>query len=461
MKVLSGVNSNYTGQIEIDGEHVEIRSPGDAKKHGIEIVYQEVDTALVPNLSVGENIMMEYLVYGLKGVGKVDWSYLHRKAEETLKQLNLPLNTKTLVSSLSLAQKQMVVIARAMLGNCRYLILDEPTAPLSQTETEQLFTVVRELKSRDVGIIFISHRLNELFEICDSISVLRDGQMIDTFEIDETTTTKQIVTLMLGREANENVDRSGREIGEVLLETQGLADAGNHVHDISIQLRRGEIIGISGLVGAGKTELCKTLFGAFGKQIGTVKIKGQDVTIASPADAVKHGLALVPEERRKEGLVIGEAVATNLSLATLGSHSGLLSFVNCKSEAEAAERKVGELRIKTPSIRQRVGLLSGGNQQKVTIGKWLDSGADIYILDEPTKGIDVGAKEEVYRLMVELARQGKGVIYSSSEQSEIMSLTDRVYVMYSGTVQAELETEKTNEAELLYYSTGGNQGENK
>ena len=460
MKVLSGVNSNYTGQITFDGRPVEIRSPGDAKKLGIEIVYQEVDTALVPSLSVGENIMTEYLVYGLKKGGVVNWKHLHSEAARVLERLHVPLDTHALVSSLTLAQKQMVVIARAALGNCSFLILDEPTAPLSQNETEKLFDLVRQLKAEGVGIIFISHRLDELFEICDSITVLRDGQLIKTFDLDETTTIPSIVELMLGRAYNEAIDRSGREIGGTLLETRGLADREHRVTGVDMTVRRGEIVGLSGLVGAGKTELCKTLFGAFGKQEGELLLNGRPVQAASPAQAVKSGMAFIPEERRKEGILVGEPVVSNLSLATLSKHTRALSVIDRKSESQAAEGKVEDLKIKTPSIRQRVGLLSGGNQQKVTIGKWLDSGADLYIFDEPTKGIDVGAKAEVYRLIVELARQGKGIIYASSEQSEIMSLTDRVYVMYSGKIQKELVTAETDEAELLFYSTGGTKDEN-
>lgn len=460
MKVLSGVNSNYTGQITFDGRPVEIRSPGDAKKLGIEIVYQEVDTALVPSLSVGENIMTEYLVYGLKKGGVVNWKHLHSEAARVLERLHVPLDTHVLVSSLTLAQKQMVVIARAALGNCSFLILDEPTAPLSQNETEKLFDLVRQLKAEGVGIIFISHRLDELFEICDSITVLRDGQLIKTFDLDETTTIPSIVELMLGRAYNEAIDRSGREIGGTLLETRGLADREHRVTGVDMTVRRGEIVGLSGLVGAGKTELCKTLFGAFGKQEGELLLNGRPVQASSPAQAVKSGMAFIPEERRKEGILVGEPVVSNLSLATLSKHTRALSVIDRKSESQAAEGKVEDLKIKTPSIRQRVGLLSGGNQQKVTIGKWLDSGADLYIFDEPTKGIDVGAKAEVYRLIVELARQGKGIIYASSEQSEIMSLTDRVYVMYSGKIQKELVTAETDEAELLFYSTGGTKDEN-
>lgn len=456
MKVLSGVNAQYTGQIELDGVPVEIRSPGDAKKLGIEIVYQEVDTALVPNLSVGENVMMEYLFYGLGKGGVINWTYLHAEAAKVLEHLHVSLDTKQLVSTLSLAQKQNVVIARAILGHCKFLILDEPTAPLSGDETQKLFELVRRLRNEGIGVIFISHRLNELFEICDSITVLRDGQLVKTFEMDEKTTIPDIVELMLGRVYNETIDKSGRTIGDVLLETKDLADGEGRVQEICLNVRCGEIVGLSGLVGAGKTELCKTLFGAFGRQQGTILISGKKVRADTPAAAVKAGMAFIPEERRKEGVLVGESVMENLSLATLKNHVRVLSFIDRKSEGRAADTKVKELNIKTPSIRQQVRLLSGGNQQKVTIGKWLDSGAEIYIFDEPTKGIDVGAKAEVYNLIVDLARRGKGIIYASSEQAEIMSLTDRVYVMYSGRIQKELVTADTNEAELLFYSTGGN-----
>ena len=459
MKVLSGVNAQYTGQIEIDGEKVDIRSPSDAKKLGIEIVYQEVDTALVPNLSVGENVMTDYLVYGLGKSGVINWKKLHSEAEQVLERLHVPLDTHRLVSTLSLAQKQMVVIARAMRGACKFLILDEPTAPLSQSETEKLFILVRQLKAEGVGVIFISHRLNELFEICDDLTVLRDGKLIETFKIDQTTTIPQIVELMLGKVFNETIDRSGRSIGEIKLETSNLADSENRVQGINLKARCGEIVGVSGLVGAGKTELCKTIFGVYGKQKGKILVKGKQVRAYSPAKAVQAGMAFIPEERRKEGVIVTENVLENLSLATLSKHTRAFAFIKHKDESNAADKKVEYLKIKTPSTAQKVGLLSGGNQQKVTIGKWIDSDAEIYIFDEPTKGIDVGAKAEVYRLIVELARKGKSIIYASSEQSEIMCLTDRVYVMYSGRIQKELITADTNEAELLFYSTGGNNGE--
>ena len=455
MKVLAGANPTYTGEVYFNGKKVELRNPVDAKAQGVGIVYQEVDSILTPNLSVAENIMTDHLIYELKGLGVVNWSRMNKEAAAVLKELDIDINVKTLVSNLTLAEKQMVVIARAMVQNCKFLILDEPTAPLSQKETETLFDLVRRLKKKNCGIIFISHRLNELFEICEAIAVMKDGQMVGERQVDGKLKIDDIVQMMLGGKHVLDLDKSGRNVGEVVLKTENLKDKKGRVHNINMEVRKGEIVGISGLVGAGKTELCKTLFGEFGKVEGTYEVCGKTVNPVCPADAIKAGLALIPEERRKEGIFIEETVNHNMSVVTLGKFSKVLTFINRKQEFEAAKKKIASLTVKTPSPNQKVGLLSGGNQQKVTIGKWLDSNAAIYIFDEPTKGIDVGAKNEIYKLIVELARQGKAVIYTSSEQSEILLVSDRTYVMYDGTIQKELRTDQTTEEEILFYSTGG------
>ena len=455
MKVLAGANPTYTGEVYFNGKKVELRNPVDAKAQGVGIVYQEVDSILTPNLSVAENIMTDHLIYELKGLGVVNWFKLNKEAAAVLKELDIDINVKTLVSNLTLAEKQMVVIARAMVQNCKFLNLDEPTAPLSQKETETLFDLVRRLKQKNCGIIFISHRLNELFEICEEIAVMKDGQMVGERQVDGKLKIDDIVQMMLGGKHVMDLDKSGRSIGEVVLKTENLKDKKGRVHNINMEIRKGEIVGISGLVGAGKTELCKTLFGEFGKVEGTYEINGKSVNPVCPADAIKAGLALIPEERRKEGIFIEETVNHNMSIVTLGKFSKVLTFINQRQELEAAEKKIASLTVKTPSPNQKVGLLSGGNQQKVTIGKWLDSNAEVYIFDEPTKGIDVGAKNEIYKLIVELARQGKAVIYTSSEQSEILLVSDRTYVMYDGTIQKELRTDQTTEEEILFYSTGG------
>lgn len=455
MKVLAGSNPTYTGDITFNGQPVSLRTPNDAKNIGVSIVYQEVDASLAANLSVAENIMIDYLVYQLKGIGIVNWSMMRKQAKAILEELEIDIDPDTIVSNLTLAQKQMVLIGRVIAQKCNFLILDEPTAPLSIKETEQLFKLVRTLQKRGCGIIFISHRLNELFEICGSIYVMRDGHMIGEREVDGKLRIEDIVEMMLGRTAGEKLDTGGRSIGDVVLETKDFGDAKGRVHDISLQAKAGEIIGISGLVGAGKTELCKALFGIYGKTKGECHIKGKAVNCVSSAEAIHEGIALVPEERRKEGIFLNDDVNHNLSVVTLSRYAKALNFIDRSGEKKAAEKKVEQLRIKTAGIGQKAGLLSGGNQQKVIIGKWLDSDADIYIFDEPTKGIDVGAKQEIYKLILSLSRQGKTILYTSSETSEILLLSDRIYVMYDGTIQKELRPGETNEEEILYYSTGG------
>lgn len=455
MKILAGANGTYTGDIYFNGEHVEIRNPRAARALGISIVYQEVDSILTPNLSVAENIMIDHMIYELSGIGVMNWKKINQEAGKVLEDLGISMKVTDMVASLTLAQKQMVVIARAIMQKCRFLILDEPTAPLSLKETETLFSLVRKLKSMGCGIIFISHRLNELFEICEDIVVLRDGMNVGEVKVSENVKISDIVKMMLGETYQEDIDKSGRTIGETVLKTRQLADKEHKVSKIDMEVRKGEIVGISGLVGAGKTELCKTLFGAFGKTQGMYWLRGKQVSFGSPTEAIKAGVALIPEERRKEGILVNESVCANLSVVTLERYTGIAGFIYKKKENEAAHKKISDLLIKTPSHKQKVGLLSGGNQQKVTIGKWIDSDADVYIFDEPTKGIDVGAKHEIYKLIIELAKNGKSVIYTSSEQSEIMLLSDRIYVMYDGTIQKELITDQTSEEEILFYSTGG------
>ena len=459
MKVLSGVYNHYTGQITIDGKDVEIREPNTAKLLGIETVYQEVDTALEPNLSVAENIMVDYLVNGLGKKQFFNWNYIYKTSQEILDKLGLTdIDNRQLVGTMPLAKKQMVVIARAVLRDCRFLVLDEPTAALSEAETQHLFEIVRDLKNnRGVGVIFISHRLNELFEICDTLTVLRDGNLVLADQpLTKETTINDIVQYMLGETYDQVLDRSGRTIGEKVLEVEGLTEYTGKCKDCSFYVRSGEIVGIAGLVGAGKTEMLKTLYAALPVSSGVVKVHGKEISPRIPADAVKAGICMIPEERRKEGLELTMSVAYNLSMATLSKYAqNPMQFLDKKQERVDAVSKVEQLHIATPSIDQQVMFLSGGNQQKVVIGKWIGSDADVFIFDEPTQGIDVGAKQEVYKLCIDLARQGKAVIYCTSETGEILALTDRTYVMYDGQIQKEFNTAETNEQQILVYSTGG------
>lgn len=455
MKVMSGAYDHYTGTISINGVDVNIRTPGDAKKLGIEIVYQEVDTALVPYLNVAENIMLDVLVNEMGNRQFVNWPGIHKSAREVLKRLGIKIDTREIVQNLSLAQKQMVLIARALAGKCQFLILDEPTSPLSNTETEELFRIVKDMaQNHNVGVIFISHRLPEIFKICEEITIMRDGKVVTRQPI-AGLKIKQVVELMLGKKFDENYPKFEIQPGEILLEVSNLTEKNNAVKDIELHVRAGEIVGISGLVGAGKTELCKTLFGALAKKTGSVSINKKELNINSPYDAVNKGIALVPEERRKEGVLVMEPVYSNLSAANLKKFSNILSFVSAAAERSAARHMITDLGIKTPSEYQKVAYLSGGNQQKVAVGKWLIADADIYIFDEPTKGVDVGAKRDIFLLIGELAKKGKGVIYASCELSEIIGITDRTYVMYDGEIVKELITADTTEEEILFFSTGG------
>ena len=455
MKVLAGDNTHYTGQIYIDGKPVEIRSPKEAKDLGIEIVYQEVDTALIPYLSVAENVMFNRLVNGMGSRVLVNWGRMRRESKEVLKKLNVELDPDAIVGDLTLAQKQMVLIARCMSGACRMLILDEPTAPLSNTEAEELFRVVRGLAAQNVAIIFISHRLNELYEICDTITVMRDGQNVVRMPLNEELPQNKIVEYMLGRKFDEAYAKHKVAIGETIFSVEDLTEKSGSVQHINMYVRAGEIVGIAGLVGAGKTELCKTLFGALPHTEGCVKMHDKEIHCNSPLQAVKSGLALVPEERRKEGVLISEPVCENITIAALQKYCNIFSMVNRRKEKKDAIQMIKDLGIKTPSENQAVALLSGGNQQKVVLGKWLNSDAEIYIYDEPTKGIDVGAKRDMYELIERLAEKGKGTIYATCEFTELLSICDRIYVMYDGRIVKELEAAKANEQELLYYSTGG------
>jgi simple sugar transport system ATP-binding protein len=454
MKVLAGANPGYTGEVLLDDQVVELRTPIDAKKLGVQIVYQEVDTSLVPTLSVAENIMINEMVMS-GGVG-MNWKKTREEAKKALSRLNIKdIDVNTLVQNLSLAQKQMVLIARAIRMECNFLILDEPTAPLSASETKELFEVVRLLRdTENLAVIFISHRLNEILEICEKYTVMRNGQLVDNTPITKETSTKEIVEKMLGRSFEESFPKEKCEIGEEVFRVENLSGADGKVDNVSFHVRAGEIVGIAGLVGAGKSELCKTIFGAYKKTGGKVILNGKELKIKVPADAVKNGIAFVPEERRKEGVLVEENVALNLSAAALDQFC-TASFVNTQKVNENAEKYVKSLGIKTPSIKQLVKNLSGGNQQKVAVGKWLTADGELYMFDEPTKGVDVGAKQDIFHLINNIAKKGKGVIYATCEDSELLSLTDRIYVMYSGKIMAELETAKTSDDEIMYYAVGG------
>lgn len=454
MKVLAGANPNYTGEIYLNDKHIDLRTPLAANAAGIQIVYQEVDTALVPYLSVTENIMLSKMVNDMGHRVFINRKRMKQEAKEALAMLDIHIPADTLAQDLSLAQKQMVLIARAIQRKCNFLILDEPTAPLSDNETKKLFTVVQNLvRTQNMSVLFISHRLNEVLSICDSYTIMRNGKIVDCDILNPKTKVSELIEKMLGRKLSSLESREKSEIKEKMLEIDNMSAQDDLVKNISLYARKGEIIGIAGLVGAGKSELCKTIFGIYQKKSGKIKVDGHEVTIKNPEDALRYKIALVPEERRKEGILVSESVSFNLSAASLSKFCRF-SFIRGNKVTENANRFVRSLGIKTPNISQKSALLSGGNQQKVVVGKWLAADCDIYIFDEPTKGVDIGSKQDMFSLICDIARKGNTVIYASCENAELLSITDRIYVMFDGKIQAELMTQHTDEDEIMHYSIG-------
>nr|WP_308936643.1 sugar ABC transporter ATP-binding protein [Exiguobacterium sp. SL14] len=452
MKVLSGAETADEGVIRLNGEELSITSPRDAKRIGIDLVQQEVDVALVPYLTVAENICLDLLTDGTM-TGFVSQRRYIQRAKEALATLQADISVKTRVEELRLAEKQLVLIARALVQERRFLILDEPTAPLSQAETIHLFSVVRRLAKRGLGIIFISHRLQELYDICDSISVMRDGQLISRHLLTDIT-KEAVVEQMLGRKL-ANVAKTSRATEANVLTVRGATNT--DVADISLTVQAGEVVGIAGLVGAYETELCKALFGDRPFQAGEVRLNGTAHRFRDPQAAIQAGIGLVPEERRKEGILVADSVAENLTAAAAIDFVNRWGLMDRRKETDQASKWVKELGIKVADVTQEVGQLSGGNQQKVAIGKWLLTDVSVLVLDEPTKGVDVGAKQDIYRLIDDLAQQQKGIIYATSEWDELLTVTDRIYVMFDGRIVHETKTSDTSEETLLWYATGGGQ----
>lgn len=450
MKILTGAYQADGGSITIDDKLVSIQSPQDAKALGIQCVYQEVDTALIPYLSVAENILLDRIVSG-KSKGLINWQSLYNESEQILSSFGFSIPVRMLVEQCTLSEKQLILIARATVQKAKYVIFDEPTAPLSTKESERLFQIIAQLKQAGVGIIYISHRLPEIFEICDRITIMRDGQHVVTTET-TATDMDEVIANMLGKSFEEEFPKVEVPIGEKIIEVSGLA--GGKVRGVDLHVREGEIVGVVGLVGAGKTELARLLFAADQAEAGAIRLHDVRLSLRSPKDAVDSGIVLVPEERRKEGIFVEESVQNNLSVASLEKRSWL-GFIKRGEEAVNASELVQRLGVKTADIKQLVGFLSGGNQQKVAIGKWLDTNAHIFMFDEPTKGVDIGAKSDIYRLIGNLAEQGKGVLYFSCEFQEVIGIADRILVMFEGRIVKELSREEATQEEIMYYASGG------
>lgn len=448
IKILSGVYSRDAGTIWLDDTPIEPRSPQHTQQLGISTIYQEL--ALIPHLSVGENIFLNREPLLLPAMGVVDFRKMHREAERILRSLGTEVTGHTPVKNLTVAAQQMVEIAKAVSQKARIILMDEPTSALSSREVDALFGMMRQLKEQGIPVVFISHRLEEILEVVDRIIVMRDGHRVGTLSRDEATEEK-IIRLMVGRKVGL-FPKQDAEITEPVLEVRNLS-SNNGVRGVSFTLHKGEIVGLAGLVGAGRTEVARAICGIDRVTNGEIRIDGKRVHIHSPADAVRHGIGWIPEDRKQHGLLLRMTVAQNTTMAILRRISNALAFMNTKEEKAVTTHYVNTLSIATPSVNQIVNNLSGGNQQKVVLAKWLSSNPKILIMDEPTRGIDVGAKAEFHALMSHLARQGLAILMISSEMPEIIGMSDRVIVLCQGRVTGEFKRDSMTQEAIMTSAT--------
>ena len=449
MKVVAGIYQPDAGTIRLDGEPVQIHGPLAAQALGISIIHQELQ--LMPDLTIAENIYIGRESRRALGL-LVDDKDLNRRATELFDRLGISLNPRTKVGDLLVAQQQVVEIAKALSFNARVLIMDEPTAALTESETEVLFGLIRDFKEQGTGILYISHRMEELKAISDRITVLRDGEYIDTLTTNQTD-LRQIISLMVGREISgetrPQVEPDGRP---TVLKVEGLSTK-KLLRDVSFELKQGEILGFAGLMGAGRTEVARAICGADRAQAGEIFVHGERVEIHTPADAARLRIGYLSEDRKRFGLLLDQDVNFNILISSLTDYTNAAGLVRDEAGRKTSRRYVESMRIKTPSIRQRAKNLSGGNQQKIVISKWLAKDCDILIFDEPTRGIDVGAKEEIYALLNSLAEQGKAIIMISSELPEVLSMAHRILVMCEGRVTGMLDNSDADQEKIMQYAT--------
>lgn len=447
MKILAGVQRPDAGQIRVAGVPVEIGSVRDAEALGISFIHQELN--LCENLDVAANIFLGREP-GRRGF--IDSKALHARADELLRQVGLDCSSRTIVGSLSIGHRQLVEIAKALSMQTRMLIMDEPTSSLSPHEAEQLFRVIADLRRRGVCVVYISHRLAEVQAVADRVVVLRDGKnsgMLGRDEIDH----DRMVELMVGRDLSGLYEREPHDPGEVLLEAVGLRTAANPDHALSFELRAGEVVGLTGLVGAGRTELLRALFGVERAVGGTLRVGGKTVTFRHPQDAIRAGVALVPEDRKEHGVFLEMAVRQNIGLTSLARDACAGLFLDFDAECRTAGEMVEALNIRASSDLQPVQFLSGGNQQKVVLAKWFALGPRVLLLDEPTRGVDVGARHEIYRLMEEIAAGGVAILFASSDLQETIGMSDRALVMHEGRISGELARADLNEEAVMRLAT--------
>ncbi len=447
VKILAGVYRPDAGVVKVAGEVVNLRSPTQAQALGIAVVHQE--PMLFPDLDVAENIFIGR--HPRDRFGRVDWKRIYQEVDRLLESLNVPLNSHTPVQGLSIADQQLVEIAKALSLNARVLVLDEPTAALSGREVKELFAIVNALRERNVAILFVSHRLEEIFEIADRITIFRDGALVTSALVSEMN-TESIIKYMVGRDLSALFPKGETTIGEVVLEVKNLTRMGVF-EDISFQLHKGEILGFAGLVGAGRTEVACVLFGIDSADQGEILLKGRPVQIHSPGVAMSQGIAYVPEDRHQNGLVMDFSIASNMTLPILKQVS-IFGMLNPNREKKIASDYANRLQVRSAGIHQLVKALSGGNQQKVVLSKWLATHPSILILDEPTRGIDIGAKAEVHRIISDLAMDGLAIILISSELPEVLAMADRVIVMHEGHITGTFTHAEANQEAVMFAATG-------
>ncbi len=448
MKILTGVYTRDGGIVKVNGQEVNYSNPQEAEAAGIVFIYQELNVMF--DLTVEENLFMGKEI--TRGFGICDKKAMRAKAEEVLERMGVSIPVDTVMSDLSVGQQQMIEICKALLVDAKVIIMDEPTAALTQSETAALFEVIENLKKRGVSIVYISHRMEEIFELCDRITVLRDGQYIDTCEIKDIT-MDDVVKMMIGREIGERYPSRNHSVGKTVFEVKGLSRKGAF-NDVSFTVGAGEVLGVSGLMGAGRTEIMQAVFGYLPADSGEILIDGQPVKIKNPMDAMKAGIGFITEDRKVEGLMLDKTIRENIALANLGTISGS-GVISKAKEKSLISRGIEEFKIRCFGTEHECGNLSGGNQQKVVLAKWIYTEPKILILDEPTRGVDIGAKKEIYNVINDMARKGVAIIMVSSELPEILGMSDRVMVVREGDVRGILNIENASQESIMTLATGG------
>lgn len=449
MKILTGVYTRDSGVVKVDGQEVVYKNPQEAEKAGIVFIYQELNVLF--DLTVEENLFMGKEI--TKGFGVCDKKAMRAKAQEIMDKMGVKIPVNRVMSELSVGQQQMVEICKALMADAKVLIMDEPTAALTQSETKVLFEVIESLKSKGVSIVYISHRMEEIFQLCDRITVLRDGAYVDTREIKDIN-MDDIVQMMIGRTIGERYPKRDAKIGDEVLRVEGLT-SGNLFKNVSFSVKAGQVVGVSGLMGAGRTEIMQAIFGNIPLDEGKIFIEGKEVKIKNPAQAIKAGIGFITEDRKTEGLLLDKSISENIQIANLSSISDRSVISNTKKDA-LVQRGIDEFHIKCFGPDHECNNLSGGNQQKVVLAKWVYTNPKILILDEPTRGVDIGAKKEIYTIINELAAKGVAIIMVSSELPEVLGMSDEIIVVHEGKVTGVIDSEEASQASVMTLATGGN-----